>query len=1128
MKKFSIKSLLVLVLVLVLVLSVALVACNKKKKNNNTEPTQPQQTVSNKDWFFPNMWDIANDIGGEAISASDNIAVSLDLALQLKKINNSGNEVENADGSFNIGVKLDIAYDRNSVAKDENNQDISSTVNTGLRALVYDIADENKPLFAVYYMISDPTNVYLDLSFAKKIDFLKDNNLLQNGLYKVHFETDDNGNASYAHGIADFINNHRFAEKDGVEDSGFTIADIVNAVVKGTGANWSLNTLIENIAGIFNLDLKGIAKKVGTLLPGIYDEATNSVHIENALSSSIVKSLLGEPTTTVGQDGRKEYAVSLNVGRILSLASDMLKDLPDMVKLILNENTEFGIKYGEKDGKIDGFGLTVGMKSLKDSKTNLYPELSVNINNLEIRKVANNANAVKDKLGFKAEDWTGAKNINLNSLLNAKAEMKIEVWDEGDSKQYLATAYSHIEITDIIEGAIKMSSEFKKADKAYSTVKQVAQLQEESAKLQADADKESDATKKAALLKQKESVDKQITKLEKEVPACKTEAAQHRAKAVQALKEIDAELGFKIEELDSEGEFVKDANNKHVIPFQILVSCPQAEASVVFDGKSYIIDVADILSHLDEVSDEIEANNKAEKKDQDEEAKTETDEKKADVSLSALTGALDIITGKVKINGKELSLDNLQEAFFKQETKDGKKEFVKDAKGNYVLKSDWHEFTLDANFTKAICDELCAKFGVTNDNNVSVNIQKGKDNCHIVVKYLNEAGKQVKKDSKGNVVKDKDDNEVMETVMKEYYIDITSSWDVAKLECKLTLKFTAWDKDANAIREYTLVLDGGKDGDTTLPAKIVMEGTNKEFFKSLTAHANLTTVKLDKDGKKVENSQEEWFDANLTISATYKDGYTSIASGTLALAVTKGGTPLFNVNANLVVGDGSVLVKFVKDENGNLKVEYSAENVTVDTTITEDVIKYAFGEIKVKQDNVKVALKNAKLPDQMLSVLKFLGMVDNNVDSMNVTEFVDLFNLKTDSANVIKTHYTQTHTAAQDEETFRLGVNEREDPLSVAHVDFVFRRAPKPASEQVAGEKTKYDITYVKFVWNTGDGDTGIALDIASFEGVTYKQNPNGNYLGLVSPADRTDATILNAENYADFWKDLKAFFKKK
>ena len=1128
MKKFSIKSLLVLVLVLVLVLSIVLVSCNKKKENNNTEPTQPQQTISNKDWFFPNMWDIANDIGGEAISASDNIAVSLDLALQLKKINNSGNEVENADGSFNIGVKLDIAYDRNSVAKDENNQDISSTVNTGLRALVYDIADENKPLFAVYYMISDPTNVYLDLSFAKKIDFLKDNNLLQNGLYKVHFETDDNGNASYAHGIADFIDNHKFGEekndKGEVTKAGFTIRNIIDALAKDTGANWTLNNLIDNVTKAAGLDLGNLLSKISGMIPGVYDAQTG-IHIEAALASSFVKALLNEPTTQELEGGKKVHTVALKISGLLNLLGD---SLPAGLSKFLNKDTAISVSYGEKDGKIDGFGLTVGMKSLKDSKTSLYPELSVNINNLEIRKVANNANAVKDKLGFKAEDWTGAKNINLNSLLNAKAEMKIEVWDEGDSKQYLATAYSHIEITDIIEGAIKMSSEFKKADKAYSTVKQVAQLQEESAKLQADADKESDATKKAALLKQKESVDKQITKLEKEVPACKTEAAQHRAKAVQALKEIDAELGFKIEELDSEGEFVKDANNKHVIPFQILVSCPQAEASVVFDGKSYIIDVADILSHLDEVSDEIEANNKAEKKDQDEEVKTEIDEKKADVSLSALTGALDIITGKVKINGKELSLDNLQEAFFKQETKDGKKEFVKDAKGNYVLKSDWHEFTLDANFTKAICDELCAKFGVTNDNNVSVNIQKGKDNCHIVVKYLNEAGKQKKKDSKGNVVKDKYGNEVMEPVMKEYYIDITSSWDVAKLECKLTLKFTAWDKDANAIREYTLVLDGGKDGDTTLPAKIVMEGTNKEFFKSLTAHANLTTVKLDKDGKKVENSQEEWFDANLTISATYKDGYTSIASGTLALAVTKGGTPLFNVNANLVVGDGSVLVKFVKDENGNLKVEYSAENVTVDTTITEDVIKYAFGEIKVKQDNVKVALKNAKLPDQMLSVLKFLGMVENNVDSMNVTEFVDLFNLKTDSANVIKTHYTQTHTAAQDEETFRLGVNEREDPLSVAHVDFVFRRAPKPASEQVAGEKTKYDITYVKFVWNTGDGDTGIALDIASFEGVTYKQNPNGNYLGLVSPADRTDATILNAENYADFWKDLKAFFKKK
>ena len=134
MRKFSVKTLLVLALVLVLVLSLALVACNKKKNNKSggdTPTPTPTPTDSiDKDSFFTNMWDIANDIGGEAISASDNVALSLDLSLALRQIDNRG---EVAEETLNVGIKLDLVYDRNS-----GTTAAPSAVNSGLRALVYD------------------------------------------------------------------------------------------------------------------------------------------------------------------------------------------------------------------------------------------------------------------------------------------------------------------------------------------------------------------------------------------------------------------------------------------------------------------------------------------------------------------------------------------------------------------------------------------------------------------------------------------------------------------------------------------------------------------------------------------------------------------------------------------------------------------------------------------------------------------------------------------------------------------------------------------------------------------------------------------------------------------------------
>lgn len=960
MKKFSIKSLLVLVLVLVLVLSIVLVSCNKKK-NEDPQPgggggsvtpdpdPQPGEGEIDKDSYFGNMWELANDIGGEAITANDNVALSLDLSVAMRQLKAGKVEAEN----FNIGIKLDLVLDRTT-----KEGTTPKATNSAVRALIYN-ASTGETWCAVYYFLSDPNFLYIDLNGAQNVEFLS--GIVKDRFYKVAFVTDGNNNASYAGSVADFINNHKFAEKEGVADSGFTIADIVNAVVRGTGADWTLNTLIENIAGIFNLDLKGIAKSVGSLLPGIYDEATNSVHIENALSSSIVKSLLGEPTTTVGQDGRKEYAVSLNVGRILSLASDMLKDLPAMVKLILNENTEFGIKYGEKDGKLDGFALSLGLKGMIDAKTNLYPQVELSINNLELRKVANTAAEAKAKVGFEANNWADATTIDLNTLCQGVATIEVELYKNsthGEMTPYRVTAYSDIDIIDTIVKIVKMTNE----DKTW-------------------------------------------------------------AERVAILKDMHFEIGMKAEEIDENGALVPDAE----IPFQILLSAPKAEASIVIGEKSYIIDIASILASFDTPQGQDDSQGSVDEGGTSSPAPTGNTSADAMSIIQGIMDAFNIIKETVKINGAELSLDAVKAIFFDE---------------NGELKENWHEFTLDANFTKKICDDICAKFGATNDNEVSVNIQKTAKGCTARAEYLNNAGK----DATGK------------DVMDNYFVEITSSWDFDQNKFAIELKFDMWDKNANDGKGAKVTYDCKYEGALVFDE---FEATEEEpaykLLKSGQATLSLTRQYAG------ATAAESVFVAKLTGAINYNAAKDSITNASIDLVVKKDSAettePYFTVNGALTVsGTGKVLVKFVEG-----RPQYTAtDGVIVDTRVTETLLKW-IGQLDVDQDGTEVQIKNYKLPANILAALKKAGLVEDEVTELNIGQLLGACNINAEAANVISTHY-EKHVLANDveQELFTIGLNETE--TKTMHLGFEFRRNAEGTP------------TYVKCVYNLGEGDTGLAI----------------------------------------------------
>ena len=999
MKKFSVKSLLVLVLVLVLVLSIGLVACNKKDDGGETPqggggggevvpptpgPDDPQSGDIDQGTYFTNMWEVAKDIGSEAISANDNVALALDLSVEFGQAKARTGEIENE--IINLGIKLDVVLDRNEEA----------ATNSAVRALLYN-GKSGETLCAIYYFLAEPNFLYIDLAAVETVDSLAEMEMLQGRYYKVAFVTDGNDNASYAGSVADFINNHKFMDDEATGKAGFTIADVVDALVKDTGANWDLNKLIANVTGALGVDLSKIMNAATLIAPNAYDPATGEIHIEELLASETITLLLGEVTTTE-KDGRTEYTTTLNISSLLSLAGEMI---PSSISSIINKDTVISLAYGEKAGKIDGFALTLGLKSMLDAESGLYPQVKVAINNLELRKVEKTAAATKARVEFDASKFAEAKTIDLNTLCQGWASIEVELFKNGEATPYRVTAYSDIDPIDTIIKIVKMVK------------------------------------------------------------------AEDNAARAELLKNTHFEIGCKVEEIDADGELTGN------VPFKALLSAPKGEASIVIGEKAYVADLYDIVKNLDSIiavfsgSQEV-ADNTPTVAPADgttgtsEGAPTSADGGVVDI-LQAIKDVIDLIGKTVKVNGEEISIDAIKGIFFDE---------------NGELKENWHEFTLDANFTKEICNEICAKFGAENANEVSINIQKEASAITARAEYLNKAGV----DAAGKEKTDK------------YFVEVTSSWNLERNEFNLELEFNMWDNDANKKVTYDCKYEGALVFEE-------FEATEEEPAYKLLKSGN-AKLELTRQYDEENSIPESIFVAKLTGAINYNAAKDSITDASLDLVVKKDSAettePYFTVNGALTVsGTGKVLVKFTDDG-----YEYSAtDGVVVDTRVTETLLKW-IGQLDVDQDGVAVQIKDYKLPESVLSILRNAGLVPEDVKELNIGELLAACNIKLDAANVIGAHYEKSVLENVGEiERFTLGLNETEE--KVMHLSFEFRR-------DAEGKPT-----YVKCVYNLGKGDNGLAVRLDSFDHKFFEAVPADKKVAAV---DRTgeNVNLLNSENCVD------------
>ena len=426
MKKFSIKSLLVLVLALVLAVSLVLVACDKKddggKDNGGGEEVQGYTAGE----YFTKLWDLSKSIGNETIAANQNIAVSADLGVELAVKSTVNNAVTKKVG---IGFAIDAVLDRHHVRTEDeiakgtfNNANVSK--DTALKIKVYDVTT-GENWATVYYFMGDAGNLYIDFAGQNIIlpfDYANDqlgswlsktifedntmvvyDQVMQNGYvyekvegssteYKKFYYVPDTKTINgvvYEKGWHEGVDSNY---KDVYYKGKAAIGGILTDLSTKMGADWNLNVLVNDVFSLIKrstqMDLVatvgGLASTLRVPERDIYD-AEGNLNIAKILTSGSLGKLLFAKLSNPKTDanGVTTYTAPINT------KSTVLSTVLSMASPLLSSTSELALEFKEKDNHIQNFSIKADLKNLATSDKE-YPALTVSINKLQFRGVDQN------------------------------------------------------------------------------------------------------------------------------------------------------------------------------------------------------------------------------------------------------------------------------------------------------------------------------------------------------------------------------------------------------------------------------------------------------------------------------------------------------------------------------------------------------------------------------------------------------------------------------------------------------------------------------------------------------------------------------------------------------------------
>ena len=412
MKKFSIKTLIVLMLVLVLCFS--LVACGEKDDPTGPDdgdtsctrhvdrrpkdgkcdncgadmggttpdtPVDPDQPAGyGAAQFFQGLWDSAATIGSEEISSKDDIALDLGLNLAIGK---------DGENLVDLGIELGIVLDRTN-----------DGANSAAKVKLYN-HDDAENWLTLYFFLNDPYYIYADWADQS-----------------LKIGVDFGFNQDWAATINDVV---------GMElIGGMSITELLESIIDGFGDDWNLDGLINSLTGLLGLNLGELLKSdtVAGILPmisSVLDSLAENMGIEDfegidvdalAESDSIVLDLLKGvgpilfPIVEVDEDTHT-YKAGLDFGPngILGAVSSLLTGLPMGLGDVLQNLNEVAFEYQtDADGAIDNFAILVGVDTDDDPLS-----IEIGFNEVSITGV----DAADNTFGIDKKDYEDEFNFNL-------------------------------------------------------------------------------------------------------------------------------------------------------------------------------------------------------------------------------------------------------------------------------------------------------------------------------------------------------------------------------------------------------------------------------------------------------------------------------------------------------------------------------------------------------------------------------------------------------------------------------------------------------------------------------------------------------------------------------------------
>lgn len=451
MKKFSIRTLLVLVLALVLAFS--LVACGDKGGGggDKPDPTPTPQEFSTVD-YFNKLWDLSKGIGSEKIGKDDNLAVSADLSLSLGTENIAGKVFQKVD----LGVSIDLVLDKSAKAATSESQ-------TAAKIRLYDPTG-NETWVTAYVFMNDPTCIYLDFAGQYiKIPFNYRNTELSARLDQ--FFTQDK---------TIVLNKNTDKRQE------LTIAELLTKFTDDMGSDWNINKLISRIVDLTGVNLKDMLSTgtVGSVVNALFSgvnlfDSNGNLDVHGILTSDIGASLFKNSSVTTNGDV-KTYSTQFD-----SDTFKILSGFVDGLSNLLDATSKISMTFNERAGEMEGFGLRVqfanSIKAKDPSGTTVFPVLNLNINKLSFRKatgsdittavarenyktdvaldmgvaldvtgVALDATALDARNQNRFSEIEGLNNFVLDGKLALTLKGKVDLWNKTNNTTTAAAALSYV------------------------------------------------------------------------------------------------------------------------------------------------------------------------------------------------------------------------------------------------------------------------------------------------------------------------------------------------------------------------------------------------------------------------------------------------------------------------------------------------------------------------------------------------------------------------------------------------------------------------------------------------------------------------------------------------------------